>query len=93
MKILLVCVKLNGGGAERVGVLMANSLADRGHQVSIVSNLYEPIVYDVDKRISIHSMNPHTTNELIKWTAAIKNIRKEIKREKPDIILGVMYLC
>lgn len=93
MKILLVCVKLNGGGAERVGVLMANSLADRGHQVSIVSNLFEPIVYDVDKRISIHSMNPHTTNELIKWTAAIKNIRKEIKREKPDIILGVMYLC
>ena len=93
MKILLVCVKLNGGGAERVGVLMANSLADRGHQVSIVSNLYEPIVYDVDKRISIHSMNPHTTNELIKWTAAIKNIRKEIKRDKPDIILGVMYLC
>ena len=93
MKILLVCVKLNGGGAERVGVLMANSLANRGHEVSIVSNLHEPIVYDVDKRISIHSMNPDTTNEVIKWGAAIKNIRKEIKREKPDIILGVMYLC
>ena len=93
MKILLVCVKLNGGGAERVGVLMANSLANRGHQVSIVSNLYEPIVYDVDKRISIHSMNPNTTNEVIKWSAAIKNIRKEINREKPDIIVGIMYLC
>lgn len=93
MKILLVCVKLNGGGAERVGVLVANSLADRGHQVSIVSNLYEPVVYDVDKRISIHSMNPNTTNEFIKWTTAIKNIRKVVQREKPDIILGVMYLC
>ena len=93
MKILLVCVKLNGGGAERVGVLMANSLADRGHQVSIVSNLYEPIVYDVDKRISIHSMNPNTTNEYKKWGAAIINIRKEINREKPDIIVGIMYLC
>ena len=93
MKILLVCVKLNGGGAERVGVLMANSLADRGHQVSIVSNLYEPVVYDVDKRISIHSMNPNTTNEYKKWSAAIINIRKEIKREKPDIIVGIMYLC
>ena len=88
MKILLVCVKLNGGGAERVGVLMANSLADRGHQVSIVSNLYEPVVYDVDKRISIHSMNPNTTNEYKKWSAAIINIRKEIKREKPDIIVN-----
>lgn len=93
MKILLVCVKLNGGGAERVGVLMANSLADRGHQVSIVSNLYEPVVYDVDKRISIHSMNPNTTNEYKKWSAAIINIRKEISREKPDIIVGIMYLC
>ena len=93
MKILLVCVKLNGGGAERVGVLMANSLVNRGHQVSIVSNLYEPIVYDVDKRISIHSMNPNTTNEYKKWSAAIKNIRKVIKREKPDIIVGIMYLC
>lgn len=93
MKILLVCVKLNGGGAERVGVLIANSLANRGHEVSIVSNLYEPIVYEVDKRISIHSMNPNTTNEVIKWGAAIKNIRKEIKRDKPDIILGVMFLC
>lgn len=93
MKILLVCVKLNGGGAERVGVLMANSLADRGHQVSIVSNLYEPVVYEVDKRISIHSMNPNTTNEYKKWSAAILNIRKEINREKPDIIVGIMYLC
>ncbi len=93
MKILLVCVKLNGGGAERVGVLMANSLANRGHQVSIVSNLYEPVVYDVDKRISIHSMNPNTTNEYKKWGAAIINIRKEINREKPDIIVGIMYLC
>ncbi len=93
MKILLVCVKLNGGGAERVGVLMANSLAERGHQVSIVSNLYEPVVYDVDKRISIHSMNPNTTNEYKKWSAAIINIRKEINREKPDIIVGIMYLC
>ena len=93
MKILLVCVKLNGGGAERVGVLMANSLAERGHQVSIVSNLYEPVVYDVDKRISIHSMNPNTTNEYKKWSAAIINIRKEISREKPDIIVGIMYLC
>lgn len=93
MKILLVCVKLNGGGAERVGVLMANSLVERGHQVSIVSNLYEPVVYDVDKRISIHSMNPNTTNEYKKWSAAIINIRKEISREKPDIIVGIMYLC
>ena len=93
MKVLLVCVKLNGGGAERVGVLMANSLADRGHQVSIVSNLYEPVIYDVDKRISIHSMNPNTTNEYKKWSAAIINIRKEIRREKPDIIVGIMYLC
>ena len=93
MKILLVCVKLNGGGAERVGVLIANSLAERGHQVSIVSNLYEPVVYDVDKRIGIHSMNPNTTNEYKKWGAAIINIRKEISREKPDIIVGIMYLC
>lgn len=93
MKIFVVCVKLNGGGAERVGVSIANSLSFRGHQIYMISNIYEPIVYSLDKHIEVRSLCSNTYQPYKKWLSSINNIRKYIKEDKPDIIIGIMQLC
>ena len=48
-KIAFVQVALSHGGAERVGVMLANGFHQQGHQVSIYTDLTEFVVYHVDK--------------------------------------------
>lgn len=93
MKILIVCAKLNGGGAERVGVMLANGLAKRGHNVSMLSNLMVPVVYHVSETVGLSNLVSTNNNKFVKWYSAIKNVRKNIKKEKPDVIIGIMGLC
>lgn len=93
MKILIVCAKLNGGGAERVGVMLANGLAERGHNVSMLSNLMVPVVYHVSEQVRISNLVSTNDNRFVKWYSAIKSVRKSIKKEKPDVIIGIMGLC
>lgn len=93
MKILIVCAKLNGGGAERVGVMLANGLAKRGHQVSMLSNLMVPVVYHVSEQVRLSNLVSTNNNRFVKWGSAVKSVRKSIKKEKPDVIIGIMGLC
>ena len=41
MKIYLIIPSLGGGGAERVGVILANGFVKRGHKVVVFSNLLQ----------------------------------------------------
>ena len=93
MKIFVVCVKLNGGGAERVGVSLANSLASRGHHVYMISNIHEPIVYSLSEQVELKSLCANTNNTFFKWISSIKKIRSYINDYKPDVIIGIMQLC
>ncbi len=93
MKILIVCAKLNGGGAERVGVMLANGLAKRGHNVSMLSNLMVPVVYQVSEQVKLSNLVSTNNNKFTKWFSAIKNVRKTIQKERPDVIIGIMGLC
>lgn len=93
MKILIVCAKLNGGGAERVGVMLANGLAKRGHNVSMLSNLMVPVVYQVSEQVKLSNLVSTNNNKFTKWFSAIKNVRKTIQKERPDAIIGIMGLC
>ena len=92
-KIAIVQVALSHGGAEHVGVLLANGFHQRGHQVSIYTDLTEPVVYQVDKGIPIVDFVGKKTNVLWKWIKAIYHIRKNIKKERPDVVIGIMGLC
>lgn len=93
MKIFVVSVKLNGGGAERVGVSLANSLASRGHHVYMISNIHEPIVYSLGEQVELKSLCANTNNTFFKWISSIKKIRSYINDYKPDVIIGIMQLC
>lgn len=84
---------LSHGGAEQVGAMLANGLRQHGHDSFILTDLNEPVVYHVDENISVYDFVGNKANFLVKWTKAIKNIRKTLKQEKPDIVIGIMGLC
>ena len=93
LKITIVQVALSHGGAEQVGILLANGLQQRGHLVSIYTDLTEPMVYYVNEGIHIIDFVGKKTNVTFKWLKAIYRIRKQVKSEKPNVIIGIMGLC
>ena len=93
MKIGIVQVALSHGGAEQVGVMLANGLRQHGHDSFILTDMNEPVVYRVDDSVPIYDFAGKKTKALIKWLKAIKNIRHTVKQEKPDVIIGIMGLC
>lgn len=93
MKIGIVQVALSHGGAEQVGVMLANGLRQHGNDTFILTDMNEPVVYRVDDNVLVYDFAGKKTNTLIKWIKAIKNIRHTIKKEKPDVVIGIMGLC
>jgi len=92
MKIFIVQSHIGGGGAERVGVLIAGGLAQRGHEVYLVTNLHDEVKYHVDEKVKILNMVTSPRNKLTKWVSALKNLRRYVKQYQPDVIIGIMQL-
>ena len=54
--ICFIAENLTGGGAERVVSLLCNELSERGYKVSIITNVYEKIAYDISSDVSIYPL-------------------------------------
>lgn len=93
MKILIVCPRLCHGGAERVAVTLANGFIRRGHQVFFLSDLFEEQTYQLDEAVLLQSLVDTPHPKWKKWISAVKNIRKLIRKNRPDAIIGIMQLC
>lgn len=93
MKIAIVCSRLGYGGAERVAVMWANGFATRGHEVILISNLFEDITYYVDDRVMLEYLVSTNNNKFLKWFSAVFNTRKVFVKERPDIAIGIMGTC
>ena len=93
MKIAIVQVALSHGGAEHVGAMLANGFVQRGHSTTIITDLNQPIIYDIDPRVKICDMIGDISCKHIKWLNSIRIIRRIIKQNKPDAIIGIMGMC
>lgn len=93
MKIGIVTVALSHGGAERVAATLANGFSQKGNQVILLTDLNEPIDYYPDTRVKLVGVLKDKKQGLKRWINAISAIRKTIKQERPDIIIGIMGLC
>lgn len=89
MKIYIVCWRLSFGGAERVGVLIANGLARKGNEVTVVADLFDPVTYHLDGGVKLRNL-VSSQSKLKKWTSAVTNLRKYLQQDKPDIIIGIL---
>lgn len=93
MKIFIVCNNLGCGGAERVGVNLANGFTGHHHQVFIITDIHQKANYPVDKKVIILPFCEKKEGKISKWRKAIQNIRKYTRQEKPDVIIGIMEVC
>lgn len=92
-KICIVCPRLCHGGAERVAVSLANGFVARGHEVFFFADLYEEQTFVLDESIQLLNLVPQTKNKFKKWGGAVRLLRKGLKKDKPDVIIGIMSLC
>lgn len=93
MKICIVCPRLCHGGAERVAVSLANGFVARGHEVIFFADLFEEQTFVLDESIQLLNLVPQTKNKFKKWGGAVRLLRKGLKKDKPDVIIGIMSLC
>lgn len=92
MKIFIVQSHLGGGGAERVGVMLANGFSLRGHDVTIATDLNANQYYIPFASVKTANIVSSKKNVLIKWCYAIWNLRKICAKSRPDVIIGIMQL-
>lgn len=90
MNINVVITRLCYGGAEHVGVMLANGLCRQGHEVTVVSNLFDDVTYQLDEGIRVRNLVPTNDNKIRKWVGAVPLMRKYLKEDKPDVVIGIM---
>ena len=93
MKICIVCPRLCHGGAERVAVSLANGFVGRGHEVTFFTDLFEEQTYVLDSKVNIQGLVAVSAPKYKKWWSAIWILRKYIKKDRPDVLIGIMPLC
>ena len=89
MKLLFVLYGFVGGGAERVTSIVASGLAERGHDVTILS-YDEPLSYPMSDKIKY--IYYREGGGLKRRWILFKDTRHTIKTIKPDVAIGVLAL-
>lgn len=83
MNIVFVLASLGSGGAERVVSLLANKMAERGHQVETICLKFNDVYYQTDSRVKVTLAMEQTKNRLTElfW------LRKYLKKQNPDVVI------
>lgn len=98
MKITMVIRSLVGGGAERVLVLLAEGLAKRGHQVTVITlNRRDNDAYKLSKTIKRFELSEvfHGTKHPVALNRnyqIISGLRKLLSDNKPDVIISFVHM-
>lgn len=91
-KIMIHINSLGKGGAERVASLLASRFAQDGIQVVVATTWTEEQEYEVDEKVKrVHAgltEKEENANRIAKLWYRVKNLRKVILEEKPDVILS-----
>ena len=93
MKIFIVCTRLCFGGAERVGVMLANGFVEKGHEVTLIANLFDKITYPIDSCVRVLNLVKFDQNRIEKWGSSILLMRRYMKQYRPDVVIGILNTC
>lgn len=89
MKILFFINKLYGGGAERVSSILMNHLCENHETTAVVFDDKE-ISYQINSSIFVHKISVNNKSRIARFINRIVKIRKEIKKNSPDIIISFL---
>lgn len=91
-KIMFHLNSLGKGGAERVVSLLANEFVKSGVEVVIATEWYSEEEYDLEPQVKrIHaglSEAEENSSRIAKQWFRIKNLRKVLLQEKPDVLIS-----
>ena len=84
MEIVFTLASLGSGGAERVVSLLANRMAEQGHQVEIICLKFNDVYYKLHPEVKVTLAMQQTKNRLTEvfW------LRKYVKQVKPDVVIA-----
>ena len=89
MKILFFINKLYGGGAERVATILTNHLCNNHNVCAVIFDDKEKS-YQLSGCIPTHKISTNGRCRIIRLIKRVGTIRKEIKKESPDIIISFL---
>lgn len=91
MRLLFYISTICGGGAARVMTNLANSLIEK-NDVIFVTNFFDVHEYHLENSIVRYTLEKKnfSDNKIVKNKIRINNLRKIIKKEKPDICISFM---
>lgn len=94
MKIMLLLSSLNAGGAERVGVSLANAWVERGYEVVLVATFNQGCgesFYPLDERVRVVWLSQiMPQNKLLKRGLKPLYLRRVMRQERPDIMVSFL---
>lgn len=91
MKVMFCISCLSYGGAEKNLRIVANGMAENGHDIVICNFNTLPTVQKFDERIKIVDM-PDFSQRGIKRLQQLKYMVKLCKEEKPDLIVSFLFM-
>lgn len=90
-KILFVIGTLSNGGAERVISVLAEQLSKKGYEVGITTVYNNDNDYIRNGDINIINIEHKFKNRFLRAIQIIAELRKIIKKEKPDIVISFVW--
>ena len=90
MKIVFLSYLQGFGGAEKQNVMLANAMAERGHNVTLVSISADNNCYELDKQVKYIFLPDRKTNAL-RLLTRFQDIKQKLIELQPDVTVNFWF--
>ena len=90
MKIVFLSYLHGFGGAEKQNVMLANAMAERKHDVTIISISVNNNCYPLDKRVN-YIFLPDRKKGALRIITRYQDIKKKLKELRPDVTVNFWF--
>lgn len=93
MKLAFYISSLSGGGAEKVLTTIANTLANKGNEVHVISLEKRPQFYPLVPNVNLHASNNRDSGKLLEQIKDYNFVRKCFKDINADVNISFLMRC
>ena len=90
MKIVFLSYLHGFGGAEKQNVMLANAMAERGYDVTIISISVDNNCYSLDERVK-YLFLPDRQSGVLRILTRYQDIKKMLLKLKPDVTVSFWF--
>lgn len=90
MKIVFLSYLHGFGGAEKQNVMLANAMAERGHDVTLISICADNNCYPLDERVK-YTYLPDRKSNVFRIITRYQDIKRKLKEIEPDVTVNFWF--